>query len=169
MTLTKRQKTLIGVFCVALVAVVAERVFVRPRGGPRAASADSPEEVVEAVPSADDQPGAESPSVAQRLRDLAGGEEPNLAALRNPFSLPASWSPRTVQGSAAVPDAAARFVRTHQLTAVVMDGPRSGALIDNRFLVPGQVIDGFRLVSVADRSAVFEGQGRQVTLELHSQ
>lgn len=166
MALTKRQKTLIGIFCVALVVVVAERVLVGPRGGPDAASADSLEEVVEAVLSEEDQPEAESPSVAERLRDLAAGEEPNLAQLRNPFSLPASWFPRAVQGSAAVEDAAARFVRTHQLTAVVMDGPRSGALIDNRFLVPGQVLDGFRLVSVADRSAVFEGQGRRVTLEL---
>ena len=91
MTLTKRQKTLIGIFCVGFVAVVAERVLVRPQGGLGAASVDSPEEVVEAVPSAEDQPGAESPSVAQRLRDLAAGEEPNLAELRNPFSLP-PWS-----------------------------------------------------------------------------
>jgi len=42
-------------------------------------------------------------------------------------------------------------------------------LIDGRLLRPGQEIDGFKLVSVADRSALFDRAGTSVTLELAGQ
>ena len=63
-------------------------------------------------------------------------------------------------------DAAARFIRTHPLAAVVVNGEESYALVDDQFLVPGQTVDGFTLVSVGDRSAVFEREGEQAILEL---
>jgi hypothetical protein len=68
-----------------------------------------------------------------------------------------------------MPDPAALFARRHKLQAVVMDGDQSYALVDDQFLVPGQVIGGFVLLSVGDRSAVFQGGGKQVVLELASE
>jgi hypothetical protein len=168
MTLTRRQKTLIGIFCVGLTALVLDRVLLRPQGGPGAASADSLGQAAESTLLVENLPAVKSgaaPSVAQRLSDLAD-EEPNLAGLRNPFSLPASWSDKTARGPRVGMDAAARFVRAHELTAVVIDGPRSYVLVDNHLLVCGQTIDGFELVSVAGRSAVFEREGKRVALEL---
>ena len=66
----------------------------------------------------------------------------------------------------ATTDPVARFVRTHRLTAVVIDGPDSYVLIDDRFLGLGQKIDGFVLASVGDRRAVFERDGERACLEL---
>ena len=86
--------------------------------------------------------------------------------MRDPFSLPASW-PDNGDGSGGKGlDAAATFIGTHRLTAVVIDGRESYAVLDDRFLVPGQSVDGFVLLSVGDRSAVFERDGRRITLEL---
>ena len=58
------------------------------------------------------------------------------------------------------------FIGTHPLVAVVMDGEKSYAQVGEEFLVPGQTIDGFTLVRVGDRFAVFEHEGSQAVLEL---
>jgi hypothetical protein len=39
-------------------------------------------------------------------------------------------------------------------------------LVDDSTLTPGQSLDGFTLVAVGPRSALFEGDGKQVVLKL---
>jgi hypothetical protein len=173
MNLTKRQKVLLGVFLAGAVALVMDRAFVRPQGGPAAASADASEFVVEhaippsnvPVPPAQPQEGC----VTRCLERLWSDEEMDFQRLRDPFSLPESWPVEGARSVGATPDPAALFAQRHQLTAVVIDGAGSYVLIDGRLLRPGQEIDGFRLVSVADRSALFDRAGTRVTLELASQ
>jgi hypothetical protein len=170
MTITKRQKRLLTIFFVGLAALLIDRVFLRPQGGPSAASADSSPSVEGSVSLVENLPVLDSPTqgleVAQRLDSLRSDEELDLVGVRNPFSLPASWHDEPQERPKTIPDAAAAFARTHRLTAVARDEPRSYALVDNHFLTPGQDIDGFRLIAVRDRSAVFERDGKQVVLEL---
>jgi len=173
MNLTKRQKMLLGVFLVGLAALVLDRVLLRPRGGPASASAGPSELAAELlipatnIPSPPAQP--QQRRATQCLDRLWPDREMDFERVRDPFSLPASW-PAEGPGPAATPlDPAARFAGRHQLTAVVIDGTRSYVLIDGRLLRPGQEIDGFKLVSVADRSALFDRAGTSVTLELAGQ
>mgnify|MGYP001407146725 CR=1 FL=1 len=165
MTLNKRQKTLSAVFLIGLVGLVADRAILRPQGGPRAASADSPP----AAPAGPAQALAEEPParapLAERLnRLLPAGMDSN--ELRDPFALPASWSDRDAAPVARVPETAAAFLRQHRLKAVVAQGAEMGALVDDSFLALGQSVDGFTLVSVNQREAVFERDGLQAVLEL---
>jgi hypothetical protein len=51
---------------------------------------------------------------------------------------------------------------------VVRNG-QSCALVDDSTLIPGQPLDGFTLVAVGPRSALFERDGRQVVLHLAGQ
>jgi hypothetical protein len=39
-------------------------------------------------------------------------------------------------------------------------------VVNDRLLIPGQSLDGFRLVTVGNRSAVFEQGTRRIVLEL---
>jgi hypothetical protein len=168
MNLTKRNTALLAAFFVGLIALAADRTILRPQGGPRAASADSDsgnrELLTDNLPVLEDKP--QEAGVAERLSELWSGKEPAFEQMRNPFTLPATWFEAVNTTGELVPDTIARFMRTHQLTAVVRNGAESYVLVDDRFLVPGQILDGFTLVSVEDRSAVFEGEGRQVVLEL---
>ncbi len=167
MSLKKRDKALLAVFLVGLVALVADRTILRPQGGPGAASAAGPGGtglMATNVPIFQEQPPVEG--VAERLNKLGTDTEPDFEQLRNPFALPASWFRTPDAAGQQVPDAVADFMRTHRLTAVVVNGASSYAVFDDRFLVPGQAIDGFTLVSIGDRSALFESEGRQVVLEL---
>ena len=48
----------------------------------------------------------------------------------------------------------------------MIQGGGSCALVDDSYLCPGQYLDGFMLVSVDSRSAVFERDGKQAVLDL---
>lgn len=167
MKLNKRSTVLLTVFVIGLIALAADRTILRPQGGPRAASAAS--EPTDSGLLADNLPVLEDErpeaGVAERLDDLWSGKEPAFEQSRNPFALPATWLEVNAVGT-PLPDAVARFIRTHRLTAVVRDGENSYVLVDDRFLLPGQTLDGFTLVSVGDRVALFTGAGRQAVLEL---
>jgi hypothetical protein len=168
MSLTKRSSVLFAVFVIGLIALAADRTILRPQGGPRAASAES--ESGNPGLLADNLPVLEDPrqeaGVAERLSGLWSGKEPAFDQMRNPFALPAAWFGATNARGEPIADVAARFIRTHQLTAVVVNGEASSVLVDDRFLVPGQILDGFALISVGDRSAVFECENTQAILEL---
>jgi hypothetical protein len=173
MNLTKRQKMLLGVFLVGLVALVVDRVLLRPQGGAAVASAASGESVAELAVPAPNVPALPAQPQGQRaarcLERLWSEKNTDFEHVRNPFSLPASWPTRPGKAVNSTPDAGALFAARHQLTAVVIDTPESYVLIDGRLLRPGQTVDGFELVSVGDRSAVFERAGTRVTLEIVSQ
>ena len=168
MSLSKRQKMLLGVFLVGLVGLVADRTVLRPQGGPQAASAESSAPNAPARSASALADGSSPPRVplAERLKKLLPDQEDGTVKLRDPFSLPVTWPGSRAADGEKAPDAAGAFARKHQLRAVVEQGQEVRAQVDDTFLVPGQTIDGFRLVSVDYRSAVFEGEGKQVTLDL---
>lgn len=170
MSLTKRQKTLSAVFLIGVVGLVADRAVLRPHGGPQAASADSLLVSPTAAPAPDRAPATGSvparAPLAERLNNLLAGRETGPNDLRDPFCLPATWSEAAPENGLRAPDAVRGFVRRHQLKAVFLREGQSCAQIDDDYLVPGQDLDGFKLVSVDPRSAVLERDGKQVVLDL---
>ena len=172
MSFTGRQKTFLAIFFIGLVALVVDRTVLRPQGAPGAASADSFHPSDDSILPLDNIPvleGQVRQNVVERLDRMWSEGGADFERMRDPFSLPASWLDNVAADGQKMPDPAALFARRHKLQAVVMDGDQSYALVDDQFLVPGQVIGGFVLLSVGDRSAVFQGGGKQVVLELASE
>lgn len=169
---TGRQKTFLAIFLIGLAALVVDRTVLRPQGAPGAASADSFHPSDDSLLPLDNIPvleGQARQNVVERLDRMWSEEGADFERMRDPFSLPASWLDNAAADGQEMPDAAALFVRRHKLQAVVMDGRESYALVDDQFLVPGQFIGDFVLVSVGDRSVVFQGGGKQAVLELVSE
>jgi hypothetical protein len=170
MSLTKRQKMLSAVFLIGVGGLVADRTILRPQGGLQAASAGSLSESSSAVPLAGSVPAAEKASgpvpVAERLNNLSAGKETAPDELRDPFALPRSWSDPGAVSEERTVDTTGASLQRHQLRAVVMQNGKYCALIDDVFLVPGQSLDGFKLVSVNPDSAVFERDGKRAVLDL---
>lgn len=166
MTLTRRNRVLFSIFGLGLVALVADRTILRPQGGPASASASQSEAPGQpsSRPLAPEEQQTEV-DMADRLSVLWSGQETDFSQVRNPFSLPATWS-ETAGAKEQLPDVVRQFMRTHRLTAIGMQNGESYILVDDQFLVPGGRLDGFTLISVGDRSAVFEREGRQAVLEL---
>jgi hypothetical protein len=170
MSLTKRQKTLLAVFFVGLAALGVDRTFLRPQGGAATASAnpfassDKQVSLVANIPVLGPQTGLTG--VAQRLDRLWSDKEVNPEQGRDPFSLVVPWYDKVEAGGSKTPDETALFVSGHQLTAVVIDPRGSYAVVNDHLLIPGQSLDGFKLVSVGNRSAVFEQGAYRAVLEL---
>lgn len=168
MTATKRSSMLLTLFFIGLVALVADRTILRPQGGPHSARAtDEPADsglLSDNVPILEPLPPEQS--MARQIDGLWSGEMPDFEQMRNPFALPAAWLDVPPKPGERIPDAAALFIRTHQLSAVVLNREGTYALVDDQLLPPGRILDGFTLVEVRDREAVFEREGKQAVLEL---
>jgi len=167
MALTRRQKTLLSVFGLGVIALAADRTILRPQGGPASATASQSSDSASpsgGAPAPEDQPLPLD--MADRLAALWPGQENEMEQTRNPFALPSTWFDAAGASGDRRPDAVRRFIRTHRLTAIGMQAGESYVMVDDQFLVPGRHVDGFTLVWVGDRSAVFECEGKQAVLEL---
>ncbi len=87
---------------------------------------------------------------------------------RDPFLLPTSW--RQEAGSEAENNArttaAAAFMETHKLDAVVIDAMGKRVLVDGSLLQLGDELDGFRLVAIDRESTIFQDAQESVELKL---
>ena len=111
---------------------------------------------------------AEGSDIADRLSAVVEARSLDLNVVGVAFKPSPSWfgDDGTVQPQDLGGPAAARFVRSHRLMAVMAGGANGSAIIDDKCLFIGQQIDGFRLISVGDRNAVLESNGIRVELEL---
>lgn len=165
MSLTGRQKKLVIVFALGTAALLVDRLFLRPQGGAHQASAEH-RDLGQTVSAVDNlpvlEPESPGPKIAGRLESLWADDNSDFAKMRDPFSMPLSWT-HTGPVSTERPESARDvFARSHHLTAVA----DNRVLMGDRLLVPGQIIDGFTLVAVGKDTAVFQRDGLQVTLKL---
>lgn len=166
MRLTKQNKIYGAVLGLAVAAFAADRFAF---SGSPAEAADAP---VAAVVAAKRPTQAVSPVaavadgsiLAARLRAAAGSAGMAEGEVRDAFVPSQQWVSTGAAG-VAVPEAD-EFVRAHRLTATI-NGKRSVlAVVDGRALRPGQAYDGFTLVSVGDKSAVFARGEARATLKI---
>ncbi len=132
------------------------------------AAADAPSSSVESP----DAPALAQvpPSVAGRLRKAEQGMAIDPQDVADAFEPPASWLPQpdAADGQAAQPLSAQgrAFAQRHQLEAVMLQGERSFILVDGKPLRSGDVLDGWTLVQIDARSAVFEAGDVRAVLRL---
>ena len=157
MKLTKERKIYAGLFVVAACVFVGDQIF----SGPKEAAASTDQAVVATARPPHAAPPASTASthsritnqLAQRLRTLDHDQALSATALSDPFKLSKAWD----NGSDALADGRAwSFNQKHHLTAVMVSGGRGTAIIDGQLVRLGQSIDGFKLVEVSTKSAVFE-------------
>jgi len=165
-----------------LLALGADRFIIGP---PATAGADeysvSPDEAepqVQAAPAAVTEApnpagGSDAVSVGQRLRRFEGdGVDEELTDL---FQLPPGWRPeQTPVVSPVRPSflSPAELFKRRKLNGVLVETTGLGrrqAIVDGHAILLGQTLDGFRLIEVTHKTAVFEGDGRQVVLQVVEQ
>ncbi len=176
MTISKRQKALVGVCLVALAVLIRDRISIRSDGlGPSRAGAsvvprETDPEQTSVLGSLQSTPlGDRTPSLADKLDGLAEGMA--QTGLRDAFCPSEVWLGRTEPGPSQPvlhTDAAKaqRFVQNHKLKAVLIGSGTKLATIDGTCLTIGQEIDGFKLISIDSGSATLALNGQKVTLRL---
>jgi hypothetical protein len=173
MQLTKKHKVYGAVMGLCAIALLVDQLVPGPARATAETSAASASDLV--VPAeargagragATEQPPLWSRSViADRLETVAGEHRVAVADVTDAFRPSALWMPETpmvVHGDEN--EAAYRFRTGHRLTAVMNTADGGCAIVDGKGLFIGHQVDGFTLVSVGDRSAVFEGDGFRVEM-----
>jgi len=101
-----------------------------------------------------------APTILSLSQRIGRAVEQTLAepSSRDIFQVPLAWigSQKIGQDIAAPAQRRPRFDETHHLSAIILSGDRSGALIDGMMIKVGESIDGYRLASVSNNLAVFE-------------
>lgn len=160
----RRQKAFVGLLIVGIGALAVDRVFLQ---APHAASAQTDNSQRVTASAATAAPSGSSPaatSLSERLRQMQAADQPRLAKLRDIFTLTAGFAAQPAQDAAAKVDPGDQFRRSHRVTATLLNGQRSQAMIDGRLVTLGQSVDGFRLVSMNAQSATFESPDGQAIL-----
>lgn len=173
MKLSKKQRVSVCVLALAVAALVADRVFLRSDEAPPAEAGAAPvaglDELTGTSPSR--SPAVEGRSLAARLRELSASADPSSGDVRDAFRLSQAWlaylSPP--KPATAAPESKPKPGRpVHRLTAVILDKDGGRAIVDGKYLRVGQELDGMKLISVSERSAVVESRGTRVELTLES-
>ncbi|HYE20634.1 MAG TPA: hypothetical protein VEA69_19455 [Tepidisphaeraceae bacterium] len=178
MKVTKERKILGGLLAAGLLALIVDRAS----GGGATADMQTEATTVTPVmaPAAAKSPAAvpatpavatpaSKPSLASRIdqlakSDLAGG--PALASYRDPFLVGRLWSGSGADDADAGVGKPARFERDHRLTAVIVAGRRSSAMVNGSLVRVGQSVGGHTLVAVTHDMAVLDRGDSRVVLKL---
>ena len=91
----------------------------------------------------------------------AAADAPPLRPRHDPFA-----RPDLSAGGGGAASAAAATAALPRLTAVVVAGPRSMAVLNGQVLELGGELDGFRLIQVGEDKALFQHAGRRVVITL---
>jgi hypothetical protein len=105
--------------------------------------------------------------LATRLSSIARSESLHGESVRDAFRPPGAWVGASRLASPDEMAVAAREFQNRRLTAVIMrTSGRGVAIVDQRTVAVGQSLDGFLLVAVKERSAVFRRGTQRVELRL---
>ena len=176
MKLTKGQKISAGVLAVCLTALGIDRAFLGPQ---TSKASDNVEELIEASASTAETAGEETESIedvdliipesvaASNLRVIRTAMLLDPENVKDAFRQPDSWMLTAPEETKSQPQrmTAQQFKRQYILEATMVADEESYAIVDGQLLRIGEKIDGWILVSVADRSAVFESYEIFATLE----
>jgi|SRR5581483_10432434 len=165
MKVTKEQKVYVGVLLIGLVAFGLDRTIFTPSS---AEAADSSSDLLVSKPSPGAHPAAAPKAAVQsnanpishKLTELSESLHVSGEQTKDAFEPSLTWQGKTAGG--AVADTRG-FEQTHHLNGVMV-GRFPAAMIDGKLVAVGQVLDGYKLVSVTHGAATFQSGETQVTL-----
>lgn len=181
MKLNKQQKITGLVLAVALIVLAMDKLLLsNPESGSALAQAASIN-TTQAVETRPQLPAAEPAQdnlaqnwagLADQLQVLAEQQQLELSEVPDVFATPYDWFDdadqqwMTTETGTPELSKADNFKQNHVLKVVFVSGDQSAAFINDLPLRIGDVIDGFELVSVANRSVMLQSKETKVKLEL---
>jgi len=177
MKLTKGQKTTAGVLAVCLLALGVDQAFLGPQQSnasaviadlntPTASNDQLATDDTESIEPADLMiPESVAASNLQVIEMVMFLDPENI---KDAFRKPQTWMLSTPDETKTYiqrmnPE---EFKKQYNLDATMVADSGSYAIVDGKLLRIGEVIDGWRLISVAERSAIFESHDVEVELDL---
>ena len=172
---TKERKIYGGLLALGVVALAVDRLSGPPKEAAAqedAAALVAPNVAGKSAPSKNSRTADAAMlaradlGLAERLRAAANGQLVSDKSVVDVFRPSRKWSGDGGGGAAHSMSEAERFKAAHRLTAVMMSGRNSRAIVDGTPLRLGESLDGFKLLSVDPGRAVLGRSGARVVLAL---
>ena len=173
MKLTKSRKICLVLLILAIVGFLMDRLFSgsdtpTPRRAHARPTASRAGQTAQAPPPASAVVFQLSawPELAGRLNTLVTEADAESVSFRDVFAPTLAWQSRVAPEPVSSPVASDRFALEHRLRSVTLGDNGGTAIINEKVVRIGQTCCGYRLVSLTEKSAVFEKEGQQVRLDL---
>lgn len=177
MSRKKRFKINAGIIALCIAALAVDKLLLSDGAQPEPAGAAEP--APDQSSPVSDGSSDRKPAPLEIRLDQKLAEYDDIDPPRDPFQMsdamkaalpPPSFQPPargTVENPSTPPEITAEvFESDHRLEAVLAAGSSSMAVVNGQTVHLGEGLDGFTLVSVKDRSAVFERGEERATLTL---
>jgi len=163
-----RRTVFVATLVLTVGAMIVDRLFILPKS---AAAGDAQPESNGLVVSIPDLPqqSADAASLAMRLESVFPDTQGPGDAGRDAFAVSSAWQDGAARAQGSDNTQSQRtggLAQRHRLTAVASDGQGLRAMIDDRALVQGQVLDGYTLVAIHEDHVVFASNEGQFVLTL---
>jgi hypothetical protein len=160
MKITNEQKIYVAVLGVAVAALLIDHAYSGPHSASAAPSALSAHTAVQPEPMIPvESPSLNEGMIASKLKAIPPFD---LNQICDAFSPSKIWAD-SVQPQSARPD---QFETSHKLSAVLSSHNGGGAIVNGELVRVGETVDGFKLMGVGARSAVFSKGTLRVDLNL---
>jgi hypothetical protein len=158
--LTRERKIFLGLLGLGAAALAVDRVFLGPAGASAAVGETPSAKAVAAAPApapVRPEKRATGPSLAQRLRGAT--TRLDASSTKDAFKPSSAWGVTPAKVPAAASEDAQTFQATHHITSILQAGDQAIVMIKGKTYRVGEVVDGYRVVEIRTRSAVFQGNG----------
>ncbi len=167
MKLTKQQKGVIGIFCLALIALACDRLFLLPKGanaGSRGAALPQAQLVLTGDSlSQESTPGS---GLGERLHALIPDDALDFNGIRDAFSRSNNWQGNGASNGPSQTEAITVFKQTYQLRAIIYRDDLKAVFINDEQVRIGDRLGGFELIALDELSATFANDDGQIVLRL---
>ena len=168
MKLNTQQKVIIGIFALALVGLVCDRVFLLPRQ----VAAQATDQInarksgfifaVNPIPEESDA----DVGIKDRLNERLPDETLDVNQVRDAFTLSSGWlaNQRLDHTTSTTEDTA--FKQEYHLQAIMFQDEIKAVYMNDKVVRIGDSVDGYELVALSETSATFSVNGVRIELRL---
>ncbi len=168
MKLNKQQKVIIGIFGLALLGLLYDRVFLLPQG----AGADPMQDansrrtgLILTVNNIPEQPTADT-GLKARLNERLPGDTLDISQVRDAFTPPSDWLGSGGSGDSGQLAENMAFKEKYRLQAIMFQGEVKAVFMNDEIVRKGDIVDGYELVELNETSATFAIDGVRTVLLL---
>jgi len=168
MKLNRQQKVIIGIFTLALLGLLCDRVFLLPQGAgadPLGNARNRRAGLTLTVSTLPEEPTAGT-GLKDRLNERLPGEILDLSRVRDAFTPQTDWLASGEPNASGPTVENQEFKQKYRLQAILFQGEVKAAFMNDEIVRKGDIVDGYELVELSETSATFAIDGIPTVLLL---
>jgi hypothetical protein len=168
MKLNKQQKVIIGVFGLASLGLMVDRVFLLPKGagaGPMEDASSRRTGLILTVNTIPEESTAGT-GLKDRLNERLPGETLDLSKVRDAFTPVSDWLGSREPNDSGPTVENLAFKQKYRLQAIMFQGEVQAVFMNDDIVRKGDIVDGYELVELNETSATFAIDGIRTVLLL---